>query len=144
MIRALCLVMALMAGPLVGAASAQASPQTQVNATLRQDARIHASLLAAGIAVAIAERCPAITSRDLRIRTDALGLVNHARGLGYSLSQVRAFVDDRAEKDRMRAQVRDWFAARGLRDSDPADGFCALGRQQMAENAPAARYMRAQ
>jgi len=143
----LAVVLVLAAVPARAQTPAQAAPrdqsQAQVNAVLRQDARIRESLMAAGIAAAIAQRCPTIEGRDMRARTDALGLYNHARGLGYTRQQIRSFIDDQAEKERMRGEIRAWFRARGLQDDGPAEGFCDLGRAQIAENAPAGRYLRA-
>lgn len=142
--RGLATVLIALAAMLGATAAPAAQTQAEVNAALRADPRVHGPLMAAGIAAAIAEQCPTIAAREMRARADALGLYNQARRLGYSGAQIRAFVRDRAERDWLEGQVRAWFAARGLREGDPAEGFCALGQAQLAGNAPAARYLRAQ
>lgn len=138
---AIAALLGLLSVQPVGAEPARS--QAEVNAALRAVPQITGPLMAAGIAAGIAEYCPTISAREMRARTDALGLYNHARSLGYSSAEIRAFVRDRGERDWLEGQVRAWFAARGLRPNSPADGFCALGHAQIAENAPSARYLRA-
>lgn len=142
--RAFPPILALLAA-LAGTAGAAASDQTQaqVNATLRGDPQIVGPLMAAGIAAVISENCPTIDAREMRARADAVGLLNLARGHGFTFQQARAFVRDPDERAWMRDQLRAWFAARGLQETSPAEGFCALGQQEIASGAPSARYLRA-
>jgi hypothetical protein len=124
-------------------APAQATTQAQANAALRADPTIWNSLTALAIAREVGDRCPSIEARTLRGRTHVLSLYNHARGLGYSRQQIMTFIDDRAEKARLRTEVTAWFAARGLREGAAADGFCALGRTEISTGTLAGSFLRA-
>ena len=142
-LRAASVAVVLCLSSALAGSAETARSQAEVNAALRGVPQITGPLMAAGIAAGIAEYCPTISAREMRARSDALGLYNHARSLGYTSAEIRAFVRDRGERDWMEGQVRASFAARGLQENSPADGFCALGRAQIAENAPSARYLRA-
>lgn len=133
------LAAALAAAP----AAAQATTQAQANALLRGDPEIWGSLTAMAIAREVGRRCPTIDERTMRGRMHVIGLYNRARGLGATRSQIMAFVDDEAEKARLRTEVTAWFAARGLREGSPAEGFCALGRQEIAAGTLAGSFMSA-
>lgn len=132
-------MVALLAGP----AGAQATTQAQANAALRGDAEIWGSLTALAIARELGRRCATLEERTFRGRAHVVGLYNRARGLGFSRQQIMAFIDDEAEKARLRGEVTQWFAARGLREGDPAEGFCALGREQIAGGTLAGTFLRA-
>jgi len=135
--KPLLLALGLLATP------ALATTQAQVNDALRADSRVWSTLSAAAAASEISERCPQLEAREFRARADALALYNYARGLGYTRQQIRSFIDDRAEKDRLRADVIAWFARQGLTTSSPAEGFCALGRSEIENGTLAGRYLRA-
>jgi hypothetical protein len=124
-------------------AGAQALTQAQANALLRGDAEIWGSLTALAIAREVARRCDAIDERTVRGRMHVVGLYNRARGLGASRAQIMAFIDDEAEKARLRTEVTAWFAARGLRENAAAEGFCALGRQEIAARTLAGSFLAA-
>jgi hypothetical protein len=132
-----------LAAALAAPAAAQATTQAEANAMLRNDPEIWGSLTAMAIAREIARRCEALDERTLRGRMHVIGLYNRARGLGASRSQIMAFIDDEAEKARLRAEVTAWFAARGLRPDDPPEGFCALGRQEIAAGTLAGSFLAA-
>ena len=134
----LALALALvLAGPALG------STQAEANAALRGDAEIWGGLVALAIAKEVSDRCPTLEARTFRGQTYVLGLYNRARSLGYARSQIMAFIDDEDEKARLRRQVTEWFAARGLREGSPPEGFCALGRAEIAGETLAGSFLRA-
>lgn len=130
-------------GALALPAGAQALDQAQANALMRGDAEIWGSLTALAIAREVARRCEAIDERTVRGRMHVVGLYNRARGLGASRSQILAFIDDEGEKARLRAEVTAWFAARGLGEGDGPEGFCALGRAEIAGRTLAGSFLAA-
>jgi hypothetical protein len=138
----LALVAALL-GPVAAPVAAQDAAQAQANAALRADPEIWGSLTALAIARELGRRCATLEERTFRGRTHVVGLYNRARGLGFSRAQIMAFIDDDAEKARLRAEVTQWFAARGLREGGPSEGFCALGREQIAGGTLAGTFLRA-
>jgi len=135
--RAAALILSLLAAP------AWATPQAQVNAALRADPAIWGTMQAMAIAREIDRRCDTIERRSLRARAQLLSLYNRARALGYTRTQIEGFIDDEAEKARLRAEVLRWFGSRGLAADAPAEGFCALGRAEIAAGTPAGSYLRA-
>ena len=125
-----------------GDASAQARSQAEVNAALRADAEIYDGLFSMGIAHGIRDNCPSIDARDLRAHALALSLYNRARSLGFSRSEIRAFLDDRAEKDLLRRVVTEYLTERGVREGNP-ETFCAQGRAEIAARSQAGTLLRA-
>lgn len=134
--KALVLAVTLAASP------AMAVTQDEVNATLRADAQVWGGLLALGIAHGISEICPSFEARTFSGRLFLLGLYNRARSLGYSRAQIRDFVEDDAEKARLRTEVLAHFARNGAREDAP-DTVCALGRAEIAAGSLAGDYIRA-
>jgi hypothetical protein len=136
----------LLAVALLTAAPAAAQPprsQAQANALLRADPEIWSSLTALAVAREVARRCPTLDERTMRGRMHVLGLYNRARALGASRAQIMAFIDDEAEKARLRAEVTSWFAARGLREGMPETGFCTLGRTEISGRTLAGSFLAA-
>jgi hypothetical protein len=136
-------VMAALVATLALPAAAQALSQEQVNAQLRADPEIWASLTALATARELARRCDSLDERTVRGRMHVVGLYNRARGFGATRAQIMAFVEDPGERRHLRAEVMDWFASHGLRDGDPEPGFCALGRQQIAARTLAGSFLAA-
>lgn len=125
-----------------GDASAQARTQDEVNQSLRADPEIYAGLFSMGIAHGIRENCPAIEARNLRAHALALSLYNRARSLGFSRDEIRAFLDDRGEKELLRRVVTQYLTERGVQEADP-ETFCAQGRAEIAARSQAGTLLRA-
>lgn len=97
---------------------------------LRKDSRMHNELLGASIAYLIDENCSTLKLRKFRLLNKALSLRSHAVGLGYSTSEVMAYVDSKAEQDRFRAIAEPMLAKRGAKPGNEAS-YCAIGRENM-------------
>lgn len=134
----------ILAGALALAAPAAAATQDEANAALRGDAEIWGGLMALAIAREVADRCPTLEARTFRGQTFVLGLYNRARDLGYPRGQILAFIDDEGEKARLRREVTEWFAARGLSESSDPQGFCTLGQAEIAADTLAGSFLRAE
>lgn len=137
---ALALAAALAAAPAIPAA---ATTQAEANAGMRADGQIWGGLTALAIAREIGNRCPSIEARTFSGRAYVVTLYNRARSLGYSRAQIMAFVDDEGEKARLRREVTAWFAARGLREGSDPEGFCRVGRDEIAGGTLAGSFLRA-
>jgi len=108
---------------------------------LRDDPRLHSGLTVIAVGRHIHFTCPDINARALRALAFAEGLVNHAQDLGFSRSEINAYIDDDAEKDRYREIARAYFAQQGG-DMDDAESVCAVGRDEIAARSAIGRLLR--
>ncbi|MCL4187338.1 MAG: hypothetical protein KJZ85_06985 [Rhodobacteraceae bacterium] len=127
-VRGVVLAAALAAGL---APAALAAAQTAPRPPLGEVAFIWDWLFAAAVGDRIRNNCPTISPRLLRVLRQRDALVEHARGLGYSDDEIRAFIADPGEKARMRDLARAYLAAHGVTRGD-AESYCRLGRAEIA------------
>ncbi|UWQ22837.1 DUF5333 domain-containing protein [Jannaschia sp. W003] len=113
------------------AALAIATVAAPASAGLRDERAITEGLITIGIAYEISERCASIDARRFRGIAALLSLRNEARALGYSGAEIEAFIDDRAEKDRLEAIARGRLAKMGAPAGD-AEAHCRVGRAEAA------------
>lgn len=137
-VSAFVIACTLSAAPLAALASSQA----EVNATLGGDTRVWSSLVALAIADEIRTHCPTIEAREFRTTAFVLGLYNHARSLGFSRQEIRAFQVHETTEARLRAEVNGYFAANGVR-AGAADTYCAQGLAEIAAGSQAGEFLRA-
>ncbi|WP_081894587.1 DUF5333 domain-containing protein [Ruegeria halocynthiae] len=109
---------------------------------LRDVKEIDDELYYIGIANEISEYCPSISGRRLKAIGVMWGLKSKANKLGYSDSEIRAYVDSDAEKDRMRAKGEQYLGRHGVSYDDP-NSFCTLGRAEIERNSAIGVYLRA-
>ena len=69
-------------------------------------------------------------------------LRSKAHDLGYTDSEIRAYVDSDAEKDRMRARGEAYLATNGVTYDNP-NSFCTLGQDEIKRNSAIGVYLRA-
>ncbi|MFA5538262.1 MAG: DUF5333 domain-containing protein [Gemmobacter sp.] len=128
-----------LAAAVLSAASFSAPAAQSV--ALRDDQVLTDGLVTAAIGNRIRRGCDTISPRVFR----ALGYLNslkaRAQGLGYSEPEIRAFLEDPAEKDRIDAIVDGWLAARGTSRHD-GPGLCRVGAEEIAKNSPVGRLLR--
>lgn len=103
--------------------------------------RVTEGLIATGMAYELSEKCGDVDARLLRGLNFLFGLKAHLRQLGYSNAEVDAFVDDRAEKDRLEAIARERLTALGVRTDDAAT-YCIVARAQIAQGTQVGRLLR--
>ena len=108
---------------------------------LRDDPAISEGLVAFAIARHIQNRCPTISARRLRAIGFINDLVGDATALGYSRSEIRDYVFDEAEQDRVRAIADDRLAARGASPT-MMEGYCTVGREEIAAGSAIGRLLR--
>jgi len=119
-----------------GAAGASAG------AGLRAEADINTGLLDIAVAEKIQRECGNIGARFFRAQRYADDLKAMARERGYSEAEVDAYIDDDAEKAKMRERRNAYFEARGASNLDPAS-LCKLGRAEIAQGSRIGRLLRA-
>ena len=108
---------------------------------LPNEPEIVEGLIAVGMAYEIDRQCDALDARKLTGITTLLGLKSRARGLGYSSAEVDDFVDNKAEKERLKVVARRRLAALGVTENDPAS-WCAVGRAQIDGGTSVGRLLR--
>ncbi len=94
------------------------------------------------IANEIAEYCSSISGRRMKAIGVMWGLRSQANELGYSDTEIRAYVESKAEKKRMRAKGEAYLAKQGVTYDQP-ETFCALGRAEIERNSAVGVYLRA-
>lgn len=101
---------------------------------------VREGLITAGMAIEIGDKCPELAVRLFRGYGFLSDLKSHARALGYSNAEIDAYVDDKAEKARLESIARARLADLGAVSGDSAS-YCAVGREQIAENTPLGRLI---
>ncbi|SDZ03902.1 hypothetical protein SAMN05444004_105136 [Jannaschia faecimaris] len=107
---------------------------------LRADPEIASGVLVAAIGDMIADNCPDIGERRTRSLLMLNALVGRARALGYSVGEIRAYVDDDTEKDRVKGQARQWMSANGASAADRGS-ICRVARKEIADGTTIGRLM---
>ncbi|CTQ49636.1 hypothetical protein JDO7802_01650 [Jannaschia donghaensis] len=107
---------------------------------LRADPEIANGVLVAAIGDAIGDACPDLGERRTRSLLVLNALVNRARTLGYSVGEIRAYVDDDGEKARVKSQARQWLAQKGASTNDPGS-ICRVARAEIAAGTTIGRLM---
>ncbi|MDA7963067.1 DUF5333 domain-containing protein [Ruegeria sp.] len=109
---------------------------------LRDVKEIDNELYYIAIANEISEYCPSISGRRMKAIGVMWGLRNTANKMGYSDSEIRAYVESDAEKDRMRAKGEAYLAQHGVSYGNP-NSFCTLGRAEIERNSAIGVYLKA-
>jgi hypothetical protein len=108
---------------------------------LKDQTEISEGLIAAAIAYEIGDKCDSINARLLRGVSFLNGLRDRAGDLGYSDAEIDAYLDDRAEKNRLESVAR-----QRLRDLGGVEGdwesYCAVGREQIAAGTQIGQLLR--
>jgi len=122
---------------LVAALPAQAEDWDR----LRDDPAISEGLVVFAIARHIKNRCPDISARRLRALGFLNDLVGDATALGYSRDEIRDYVNNEAEQDRVRAIADERLLARGASPTMMA-GYCTVGQEEIAAGSAIGRLLR--
>jgi hypothetical protein len=129
-IQAIALTAALSAGP---AAALQ---------PLHENPTVISGFYAIGLADEVRKNCPSISPRMLRAYNYLLALQKYAKDAGYTDAQIEELVDNKAEKERLRAVIRADLAERGATPENP-EGYCTVGREEIAKGSVAGNLLRA-
>lgn len=108
---------------------------------LRDLPEIDDRMLWVAMAIEISDRCPTIEPRTLRGLNYLWSIRSQAQALGYTTSEIKAYVDSEAEKARMRARGEAYVRAQGLDPSNTAD-LCKLGQAEIAKGSQIGAFLR--
>ena len=95
-----------------------------------------------GLADEVRKNCDQIEARMFRAFSYIKSIERFARKAGYSNDQIDEFVDNKEEKERLRARIRADLAERGASPKTP-EGYCTVGREEIAKGSAAGRLLRA-
>lgn len=98
-------------------------------------------IISVGIAYEISQKCDSIRARTFRGISFLNGLKAHARSLGYTDQEIDAYVDDRAEKNRLEAIARARLSDMGAIVGNAAT-YCSVGRSEIASGSAVGRLLR--
>jgi len=121
----------LLAAIILAAAGVAAPASAQP--PLKDVAEVRDGIIYVGMAYEISRKCDEIGARTWRGINYLQSLKRRANELGYSDAQIDAYVDDRAEKNRLEGIARQQLAHLGVVAGDPAT-YCAVGHAQIAAN----------
>ncbi len=109
---------------------------------LHKDPTVVSGFYAIGLADEVRKNCNSISPRMLRAYNFLKSLEKHALKAGYTKSDIKALEDNKAEKNRLRKQIRAELATRGATPTSP-EGYCTVGREEIAKGSMAGRLLRA-
>ncbi len=121
--------------------AALAAPLAAEARSLRDVRAVDDGLKIVAIGNAIRKTCPQIEARRLRAMGYMRGLADLARQAGFSDDEIKAHVENRAEKARVKAAAAAYLAAQGAKEGDVA-GHCAAGRAEIERNSQVGRLLR--
>ncbi len=107
---------------------------------LREHQEINNGLLIVAIGNAIRRTCPTIEPRRVRALTYMRGLYNTARQAGFSDDEIKAYVENDSEKDRVKAMADRWLVQQGATPGDAAS-VCAVGMAEISRNSQLGRLL---
>lgn len=130
-VRGTLAVLALSALPAVALQPLHENP-TVVNA-----------FYAIGLADEVRKNCDSIQPRMLRAYNFLRALERYARDAGYTEAQIEQLLDNKSEKEKLRGRIRADLAERGASPQNP-EGYCTVGREEIAKDTAAGRLLRAE
>lgn len=120
------------------AGAAQATALTP----LHQNQFVMDGFYAIGLADEVRKNCESIEPRMITAYNYLKSLERYARDAGYSESQIDQFVDNKAEKEKLRSKIRSDLEARGASSKTP-EGYCTVGLEEIAKGSAAGKLLRA-
>lgn len=113
-------------------ALAMAGGQASAQKDLSEVKYVTEGLIAVGIAYELSEVCGDLSARTFRGISYLNQLRSHARDLGYSNDEIKAFTDNEAEQDKLEAIARSRLVTMGAAPGDAAS-HCAVGKAEIAK-----------
>ncbi len=109
---------------------------------LHENPRVVSGFYQIGLADEVQEQCDSISPRYFRAIGYLKSLQRYAEKEGYSEDQIRQLTKNRAEKEKLRAKIRADLAKRGATPETP-EGYCTVGREEIAKGSAAGRLLKA-
>ena len=128
---------------LMSAAALTAAPSAALaKPPLRSVTEIEEPLFAVAVAKEVGDHCDGLAARFWKGVGELRRLRARANELGYSDSEIRAYIGSDREKARMRAKGEALFASRGV-SYDKPETFRAFGRAEIKKNSAIGVLLRA-
>lgn len=108
---------------------------------LHQNERVYHSFYVLGLADTIRKKCDDIAPRVINAYSYLRSLHGYAKDLGYSDDQIDALLENKDEKRKLRAIIDAELAKRGASPENP-EGYCVVGREEIAKGTEAGRLLR--
>ena len=109
---------------------------------LHENPTVVSGFYAIGLADEVRKNCSSISPRLLRAYNYLKALEKYARDAGYTDAQIEELVDNKVEKEALRTQIRADLAKRGATPENP-EGYCTVGREEIAKDSAAGKLLRA-
>ena len=97
---------------------------------LREEPHVNDQLLAAQIGDILRKTCPDASARYLVVYGKIQALRAYAGDRGYTADEIEAFLDDRAERQRIKAEAEAYLGAAGAVTGDP-ESYCRVARDEV-------------
>jgi hypothetical protein len=108
---------------------------------LAQERHINGELVAAQVGDILRKTCPAASARMVTVFSRLRALEAYARKAGYTEAEVKAFLNDPAQKARVRAEAEAYLAAAGAVKGD-AQSHCRVAREEVRKGTAAGTLLR--
>jgi Family of unknown function (DUF5333) len=99
---------------------------------LPEERFINDSLRAGRIGDVIRNTCPTMHARMFVVLAKIEGLKSYALEKGYTRDEVEAFIKNKDQKNRLKAEAAAYLAAAGAVEGD-AESYCKVGRDEIAK-----------
>lgn len=107
-------------------------PQAVAQPALGQVDHVRNGIIQVGMAYELSDKCGSLRPRILRGISYLNELKRYALDQGFSEAEIDAYVDNKAEQDRLEAIARRQLAALGVVEGNEAT-YCRVGRDQIAQ-----------
>lgn len=118
---------------VIALAVVMAAGSLSAQTALKDVPYVRDGIIHVGMAYEISRKCDEISARTFRGLGFLNSLKNYARDMGFSEAEIDAYVNDKAEEDRLKQIARQQLADLGVIPGDEAS-YCAVGRAQIAAN----------
>ena len=129
LLQSLLLVVCFMPGKLMA------------NQGLPDETHITEGLIAISMADTVRKECPTISAQWIPAMLYLSSLKEHAIQLGYSTSEIKTFIKDKNEKERLLKVARTRLAKLGAL-SDVPSSYCVLGLKEIETGSAIGKLLR--
>ena len=110
-------------------------------AALKDETDIRDRILIVGQAEELSKHCGSVDARRAAGLSFLISTARMAMAKGYSRSEIEAYVENDAEKERLRGIARQQLAAKGVLPGDEAS-HCRVARAEIAGGTAVGRLLR--
>lgn len=127
---------------VISVAAAPVAASANTRPPLSEVKEITDGIMVLGIANTIRRRCDGISGRMIRGWSYVQALKARANELGYSDTEIRALLDDKAAEKRLIDEGLAYVESKGVDRNDPAS-LCAFGREEIKKSSLIGSFLRA-